>query len=182
MLSLLAIVSFLGTLSVSQEPSAAQPYVESDVYQIYSLLLPREETYAFATGTLIIQQETVASVSVSQACLTPKVAKRFKFPSSDYETARTKKWLLQPQFKIEKEYEIVDTKTLALLEASDQPRPKSGGHVFMSHVGFNKEKTLAIVYMGSICGGLCGHAQFHLFEKVRGKWKEVPAAMCVTSS
>lgn len=101
---------------------------------------------------------------------------------ADYERARARKWLLERQFKIEKPYEIVDTKTIARLEASDQPRPKSGGHIFLSPVGFNRGKTLAIVYTGSICGGLCGHAQFHLLEKVQGQWKEVPAETCVVSS
>ena len=182
-LSFVLIVSVLGIVTATpQEPSAAPPYVESDAYQIYSLLLPQEESYGFAKGTLIIQEETVASAAVAGACLTPEDARRFKNAASNYEHARTKKWLLQRQFKIEKAYEIVDSNTIARQEASDQPRPKSGGHVFLSPVGFNREKTLAIVYSGSICGGLCGSAQFHLFEKVNGQWKEVPGVMCVTAS
>jgi hypothetical protein len=61
-LSFVLIVPVLGIVTaMPQEPSAAQPYVESDAYQIYSLLLPQEESYGFAEGTLIIQEETVAS-------------------------------------------------------------------------------------------------------------------------
>jgi hypothetical protein len=182
-LSFVLIVPVLGIVTaMSQEPSAAQPYEEPDAYQIYGLLLPQEESYGFAKGTLIIQKETVASSAVDGACLSPEVASRFKDAASDYERARAKEWLLQRQFKIEKPYEIDDSKTIARLEASDQPRPKSGGHIFMSPVGFNREKTLAIVYTGSICGGLCGSAQFHLLERVHGQWKEVPGVTCVTAS
>jgi hypothetical protein len=182
-LSFVLIVPVLGIVTaMPQEPSAAQPYVESDAYQIYSLLLPQEESYGFAEGTLIIQEETVASATVAGACLTPEVARHFKDAASNYERARTKKWLLQRQFKIEKPYEIIDSKTIARLEASDQPRPKSGGHIFTSPVGFNREKTLAIVYTGSICGGFCGRARFHLFEKTHGRWKEVSAVTCVVAS
>ena len=60
-LSFLLIVPLLGIVAaMPQEPSAAQPYEEPDAYQIYSLLLPQEESYGFAKGTLIIQEETVA--------------------------------------------------------------------------------------------------------------------------
>ena len=168
--------------AMCQESSAPHDYEEPDAYQIYSLLVPHEESYGFANSTLIIQQETVTSAAVTGACLSPEVARRFKDAASDYEHARTKKWLLRQQFKIEKPYEVVDSKAIYTAEASDQPRPKSGGHIFMSPVGFNRGKTLAIVYMGSICGGLCGRAQFHLLEKIHNHWKEVPAATCVVAS
>ena len=48
----------------------------------------------------------------------------------------------------------------------------------MSAVGFNKETTLAVVYTGSSCGGLCGSWSFHLLEKTDGKWKEAPGVTC----
>jgi len=182
-LSFVLIVPVLGIVTaMPQESPAAQPYDEPDSYQIYSVLLPQEESYGFAKGTLVVQEETVASATVAGACLSPEDVRRFKYAASDYERARVKQWLLQRQFKIEKDYDIVDSKTIYLQEASDQPRPKSGGHIFLSPVGFNKEKTLAIVYSGSTCGGLCGSARFHLFEKVHGQWKEVPGVMCRTAS
>lgn len=123
-----------------QEPSAAQPYEEPDAYQIYSLLPPQQESYGFAKGTLVIQEETVDSAAVGGACPSPEVSKRFNDAASDYERVRTKRRFLQRQFKIEKPYEIADSKKIARLEASDQPRPRSGGHIFMSPVGFNNRK------------------------------------------
>ena len=72
-LSFVLIVPVLGIVTaMPQEPSAAQPYEEPDAYQIYSLLLPQEESYGFAKGTLIIQEETVASEAVVAACLDPE--------------------------------------------------------------------------------------------------------------
>jgi len=175
--SILCIVT-----AVAQEPSTAQPYDDPDAYRIYSLLLPQEESYGFVKGTLIVQEETASNAPVAGACLDSEVVEQFKDAISDYERSRTKRWLFQRQFKIEKPYEILNSKTIAHLEASDQPRPKSGGHIFMSPVGFNRGKTLAIVYTGSICGGLCGSSQFHLLEKVHGQWKEVSGVTCVTVS
>lgn len=182
-LSFALIVPILGIVTgMLQDPSAALPYDEPDAYQIYSLLLPEEESYHFAKGALIIQEETASNAVVGGACLNPETAKKFKGAISDYERSRTKPFFLQRQFKIEKPYEIVNSKTIARLEASDQPRPKSGGHIFMSPVGFNRGKTLAIVYIGSICGGLCGRSEFHLLTKVNGPWKEVSGVTCVTVS
>lgn len=175
-------VPLLSTLTAMPEPTAAPLYSEPDAYRIYSLLLPHEESYGFAKGTLIIQEETVTNAAVVGACLSPEVAKRFKDAATDYERVRTKKWLLQRQFDIDKPYEIVDSKRIAHLEAADQPLPRSGGHIFLAPVGFNRNKTLAIVFTGSICGGLCGLSEFHLLEKFHGKWKEVPGVACMTVS
>ena len=185
------IVSVFGMVTaMPQEPSAAQPYEEPDAYQIYSLLLPREESYGFAKGTLIIQEEAVSNAAAGGACLNSALAKQFGVAISDYERSRKKTRLLKRHFQIEKPYEIVNKQTLALfrghgLDSWDEyydRYPQSGGYVFMSPVGFNKKKTQAVVYTGSICGGLCGRAQFHLFEKIRGEWKEVPGVTCVTVS
>jgi len=190
-LSFTLVVSALAVVTaLPQEPSRALPYDDPDAYQIYSLLLPHEESYGFAKGTLIIQQETVSNFAAAGACLTPEVAKQFKDAISDYERARTKTRLLRQHFQIEKPYEIVSKETLALVRGHGLDSwkdyynryPQSGGYIFLSPVGFNKKRDQAIVHTGSICGGLCGSAQFHLFEKVRGQWKEVAADTCVIVS
>ena len=183
------IVSVFGVVTaISQEPSAAQPYESPDAYKIYSLLLPHEESYGFANGGLIIQQETEAEYPpVEGACLSSDVAKRFKDAISDYRRVRETTWLLQRRFEIEKPYEIVTRDRIALVLKSERDLnieryPSSGGYIFMSAVGFNKNKTLAIVFAGSRCGGLCGSARFHFLQKVGEKWKEVPVGTCVTAS
>jgi hypothetical protein len=118
------------------------------------------------------------------------VAKQFKDAISDYERSRIKALLLNRQFRIEKPYEIASRQNLALLRGHGLDSwndyydryPRSGGYIFVSPVGFNNKKTQAIVYMGSICGGLCGRSQFHLLEKNHGVWHEVPSRGCVTVS
>ena len=185
-LSLAVAVLWISTTG-AQDSSLATPSESPDAYQIYSLLLPQEESYGFAKSTLIIQQETTSNAAVEGACLSTDVTNRFKGAIADFRRAQKTKWLLQRRFDINRPYEIVSSDTIALVLKSDWDAyydryPKSGGYIFMSAVGFNKNKTLAIVYTGSICGGLCGRALFHLLEKVRDHWKEVPAATCVTVS
>jgi hypothetical protein len=188
-LSIVLIVSVFGiSPTISQEPPAPQLYESPDAYKIYSLLLPHEESYGFANGGLIIQQETESEYPpVEGACLSSDVAKRFKDAISDYRRVRETTWLLQRQFEIEKPYEIVTKDRIALvLKSKRDPTieryPSSGGYIFMSAVGFNKNKTLAIVFTGSMCGGFCGSARFHFLQKVGEKWKEVPVGTCVTVS
>jgi len=58
--------------------------------------------------------------------------------------------------------------------------PGSGGYVEMSAVGFNSDKTLALLYAGHSCGGLCGGGTYHLLKKADGKWTEInwPGTTC----
>ena len=58
--------------------------------------------------------------------------------------------------------------------------PQSGGSVFLSPVGFNKKKNQAIVYMGSICGGLCSASGSICSNK--GQWKEESGLGCLTAT
>ena len=60
--------------------------------------------------------------------------------------------------------------------------PGSGGYVIVSAVGFNRGKSQAIVYTGSVCGNLCGRWSFHLLEKVDGNWKQATGVTCVSVS
>jgi hypothetical protein len=60
--------------------------------------------------------------------------------------------------------------------------PGSGGIINLSVVGFNDDKTLAVVYAGVSCGPLCGEWNWHLLEKKNAAWKEVPGVMCHTIS
>ena len=91
---------------------------------------------------------------------------------------------MQRQFQIEKDYEIVNSDTIRTLfkdggwDSFYKRYPHSGGYVIMSAVGFNTEKTRAIVYTGSSCGALCGSWRFHLLEKIDARWKEVPGVNC----
>ena len=77
-------------------------------------------------------------------------------------------------------YELVsEQKILAIFksermwEAFYELYPLSGGYYRFSPVGFNPQKTHAIVNMNHHCGMLCGSGEPHFFEKVRGKWREV---------
>ena len=193
-LVLSVLVSVLWTSTpVAHDDPEAKPYKSADAYQIYGLPLPQEESYGFANGTLIIREETVSNPEVpmpglmpppSPPCVTPEAGSQFKDAIADYNRLNNKTWLLQREFQLDKPYEIVSSNTIDALfkegswEGFYKRYPDSGGYIIMSAVGFNKEKTRAMVYMGSSCGLRCGRWGLHLFEKVHSKWKEVPGVTC----
>jgi hypothetical protein len=49
--------------------------------------------------------------------------------------------------------------------------PETRGFVTFSRVGFNADKTQALVYQAHSCGGLCGGGGYVLLVKVNGVWK-----------
>jgi hypothetical protein len=52
-----------------------------------------------------------------------------------------------------------------------QRYPDSGGIVELSAVGFNADKTVAVVYAGHNCGSLCRRGGFHVLQKKAGQWE-----------
>lgn len=49
--------------------------------------------------------------------------------------------------------------------------PKSQGFMSVSRIGFNPDRTRALVYVGNLCGGLCGTGQYYLLTKDGHDWK-----------
>jgi hypothetical protein len=186
--SLVAACLCCSAITAGQTFVAAKTYDVEDAYRIYNALLPHEESYGFAKGTLIIQEETVSNRVASEPCVTPEAASRFKDAIADYKSLNRKQLFLKRQFQIEKAYKVVSSDTIETLlkdggwDGFYKRYPDSGGYIVMSAVGFNKEITRAIVYTGSSCGGLCGSWRFHLLEKMNGKWKEVPGISCSIAS
>ena len=175
-------------MALAQHATAPEPFDVSEAYQVYSVLLPSEEAANSGKGTLVIQQETVRGAEPSEPCLTPEAAIKFKDAIADYKQVNSKPWLLQRQFHTEEPYHLVRSQSIQTLfklhdwDGFYKQYPDSGGYVTLSGVGFNQDKTRAIVYSGTACGLLCGRWSWHLLEKIDGRWKEVPGVSCVTVS
>jgi hypothetical protein len=185
--TVLAISMAISVRGQTMRTASARTYDVEDAYQIYSLLLPHEESYS-APGTLIIEEETASRPELAQPCVTPEAARQFKGAIAAYSRVNRVQWLLQRQFWVSKAYEIVSSDTIRVLFNEEdwdgfyKRYPDSGGYVVMSAVGFNEENTRAIVFTGTFCGNRCGRWGFHLLEKIQGNWKEVPGVTCVTVS
>jgi hypothetical protein len=155
-----------------------QTYQVKEAYEIYATLLPIQWPVTEARAkTLIIRAETTSyemclrPEGESAAILGPVIA---NFAELNKQT-----WLLDKAIPMEQPYEFVFGKELDAIFADGpagwkgfyEKYPDSGGYNEVSAVGFNSDKTIAIVYVAHMCGGLCGGGSFHVLEKKDGKWQ-----------
>lgn len=191
------VVAFIGCAAASfaQDTAAPEAYLDADAYQVFSALLS-ESGAPGSTNTLVIEQETVPHLGRQagtfsdgpEACIYPDVAIKFREAIADYNRVNQKRWLLQRSFEINGPYELVTADTLKTFfshgdwDGFYKRYPSSGGFISLSAVGFNRDKTRAILYGGRACGSLCGQWSYELFEKVGGEWKTVPGVSCHTVS
>ena len=98
---------------VGQESSPPQPYADKDVYRIYDLLVPHEETYC--TKTRVIQQETIQGgegMTDIDSCVSPEIAPEFQDAIANFKAANSKRWLLRRHFEFDRPYELVNSETI----------------------------------------------------------------------
>ena len=171
----LLILALLLSQGVRSSSDKVPPYEDQEAYEVYSTLIPLERPLRNAGAKrLIIQNETKGY----EMCLRPEKQWEEKIgPAiSDYVRSNAKPSLLQQRIKIGVPYRLIMADELksaiqtAGWEGFYQRYPDSGGWIELSAVGFNVDKTVAVVYMGHHCGPLCGRGGFHVLEKKDGKW------------
>ena len=169
------ILSLLIFLSLPTQVTSSA-YDDADAYEVYASILPSEWPLRVSHAKqLVILRETKSY----QMCLKPASESEAKVgPAiSNYLELNKTKWLLQPKLSFEIPYQFLDPGGFQALmsqgrwNAYYRQYPDSGGLLEFSAVGFNPDKTIAVVYMGHSCGDLCGGGTFHVLEKIDGKWK-----------
>jgi hypothetical protein len=150
-------------------------YTDADAYEVYSTIIPSEWPLLVAhSKTLVITSSTKGY----KMCLSPEQesAEIIGPAISDYVRLNEKTWLLQQKFSLERPYRMLSSdESKAIFKEGGwedfyRQYPDSGGMIELSAVGFNTDKTVAVVYMGHSCGMLCGGGGFHVLQKKDGKW------------
>lgn len=181
----------LVTAAGAQSPEEFKPYDVKEGYVVYKAVLHMDLDQQ---GAMVIAKETSRGHPDVEECVAPATAERFKEAIIDYKQLSKFKWVLQNQFPVKRKYELVSLKALFESSASAnrdlndswqefyERYPGSGGIIDLSVVGFNNDKTLAVVYAGRSCGSLCGYWSWHLLEKKDGTWTQVPGVKCLAVS
>lgn len=174
------LVVLLGTVqAVPDEKAKIESYSDADAYAVYAAVIPKVFEFS-KPKTIVIQQETETYARGD--------SKHYIKGNSAFQTAwgttiqaferanRTSK-LLQPMFPTGTTYVLLPSATITELTRKSDCKefksryPDAYGHVSMSSVGFNPEKTKAILTMDSLsCEA--GGGQFYLMEKKDGRWVE----------
>lgn len=179
--SVFGVLAGLVCLSVAlgQKKAAPRPYEVDEAYRVYEAILPNEESYGFAKSTLVIQLETGPQHGSTYSCLSDEARRKFRAASADFAAVNETEWRLLPKFNLHRPYKLIGSDSIHRLDSGEQG---SAGYIVLSAVGFNRAKTLAVVFSESSCGGLCGSFNFHLLQKVKGEWKEVSGVTCAGAS
>src|SRR5215470_5259870 len=159
------ILSLLVFLSLPPQVTSSA-YDDSDAYEVYASILPSEWPLRVAHAKQLVILRDTKSI---QMCLKPATESEATVgPAiSNYLELNKKKWLLQPRLSFETPYQFLEAGKIEALTKQGQwdeyyrKYPDSGGVIQVSAVGFNPDKTIAVVHMGHSCGMLCGGGTFH---------------------
>lgn len=179
-LLLSTLATILCSVFVTNGQSDLPAYTDADAYEIYSVLLKP----LGPPQNLVIQIETedYPLPGYRDTCLTPAKGEEAIYAAviENYRKMNKGRWRLQPKFAPAITYRLVLQadieaifKTGGAWKGFYKKYPNSGGYIAMSAVGFNADKTIAIVYKGSSCDFLCGRGTYHVFRKTAGTWSEI---------
>jgi hypothetical protein len=160
-------------------PANAEPYEVDEAYRVYSAVLP-----AIGENPLVIGGET----RTPEICLQPldSQAEKVLRPAIDnYLQLNATPRQLQKHFEISRQYELLPEEELKATfrdGMNGSPsiegwntfyarHPGSEGLIELSAVGFNADKTIAVVFIGYHCGDECRGGEFRALEKNGGKWQ-----------
>jgi hypothetical protein len=167
--------------SGSLEP---QSYLDKDAYDVYAAKFPDEWAWTEAhANQVVIQRETTTFPATGRgdACLPggDDFPPDWKEVLADYLKQNKTTRVLARGFVIDKPYSLVPMREFQDFFKNGVGKgwegfyarfPDSGGIIRLSAVGFNSNKSKALVYIGHACGGLCGGGGYSFLEKKDGKW------------
>jgi hypothetical protein len=187
-IGLILISTAPGSVSMPANHAQSNPDagVSDEEYEIYSSLI-KQFYVEPKTRQVIIEERTFRydfGVDNDEPWREKSKKKGVSIDESaadDYEAKNSSKWLLNKNsFKLPvKASLITDNDLKAIFHGSwgdlewinyYRRFPESRGFVMFSRVGFNTERTQALVYVGSRCGPHCGDIHFLLLEKAEGTW------------
>jgi hypothetical protein len=154
---------------------------ERDSYEIYSILLRTEMPSQWNIRGWAIKQETQtypnfgAMSSIGECLQPPKDQEPIYRPLIDDYVAKNRgKLVLERKFDLP-QYALVGPADLKAIEQRSRVADGFPFNAFVifhvSAVGFNRDGTRGLVYVGHHCGSLCGGGTYHFLVKKDGRWQ-----------
>jgi hypothetical protein len=170
----------------SSVADATEPYEDTDAYDVYSAIIasiaPDPEMHMWLIGidTLPISLSDKDQLGNDER---RKEVKRAKGTAlSDYVKVNSKRWILQRKFNLPEPYELVTEDRMRILFPDNGLF--RGTWIQFSAVGFNPDKTMALVFLWDWCSiyCCCGQSSSAVLQKQsNGKWKVIGGAECAVS-
>lgn len=173
-----------GSVTAALEKAKSDDGVSEEEYEIYSSLI--KQLYVRPDTNLLIIEERTFRYDFGGGDDEPWREKKKgviidESAADDYELKNGSKWLFNKNsFKLPAKTILItddDLRTIFHGRWGDlewinfyRRFPDSRGFIMFSRIGFNTERTQALVYVGSRCGPRCGDIHFLLLEKLNGVW------------
>lgn len=157
----------------------AEAYTDADAYEVYNAILTSRRHVENANMSANATVFVIPSLTQSEKmCLEPDKESQKIIGSaiSDYVKKNEKSWLLQPLLNGELNYQLIAPEEYGAASWERgwieyyKKHPGYVNWIELSAVGFNEDKTVAVVYLRHMCGMLCGDGNFHVLQKKEGKW------------
>jgi hypothetical protein len=203
-----AILLIAGIASASTQQATNSPAEAArvqDVYDVYSVLMANppviggdsNKTFAFAalTKPAGLDEAPGPLLKLLGDCNAPPPGyeDRWLEVLSDFRSRSDAPVPLLHELKIAKPYIFLTEDEIKVFNSAHSsigaplvPNPQFGDAVSvirLSNVYFNKDRSLAVVYISSECGMLCAEGRRKVFEKTATGWKEVAGGTrCVISA
>ena len=174
--------------ALAKERAGLPAVADPEEYAIYRMLVQR--SWPVRTGgvsRLIIQEETSDRGPSSCTASIPESDRQWRGVFESWQAANASAARLQPNRDLGRPYQLRSTADLSAYFSSAGPRgwqkfydehPDARAFYVVSRAGFSPDRRRAMVYFSDHCGGLCGHGQVFMLEKVRDQWRpvDVPGA------
>jgi hypothetical protein len=169
---------------------------ENDSYEIYSMLLRTEMPPQWNIKARAIETETqtfptsASNDGTPGSCLEPPQDQKSIYQPliENYAAKNKTKLVLKRKFDLS-QYALVgpeEIKSIRQRSRSASGFPFNATVVFhVSALGFDRDRTRALVYVGHNCGDLCGGGGYHFLMKRNGQWqvdREYRGLVCVWAS
>ena len=175
-IALSAILLFC-CVSACHREQPLDTYEDEEAYKVYASILPSTTPLILRVGTATHDLCLVPLDNQAESVLRPAI--------QNYLELNSRRWLLQSKLNLAQRYTMLPEKELTATfingtsgvssrdawKEFQQRHPAYQGWIEVSAVGFNSDKTIAIVYLGYHCGEQCEGGEFKALEKKDGKWR-----------
>lgn len=178
-----------------QEDSSTPNADEYAVYSTYLNGIEKNLGNGKAISLVVLNGQTIPADS---GCFPVVIAKQNKIIANneltllfqDLEAKEKVSKLIKNSFNVKHGHELLDKNDFDALVKPEsisgwneyyKKYPNSSGYISLSRVGFNADTTKAIVFRVIRCGKRCASADYFLFEKTNGQWKQINSINCWVS-
>jgi tetratricopeptide (TPR) repeat protein len=180
-----------GACQLSGESSGSGgTYDDAEAYQVYSAIIPiinpnpetrtwfiRIDTLPMGRGSFPPEDPSNPAREEGEQSREQRVA---DIALDDYGKMNAKTWLLQRNFTLPNPYRLVTPDEIEAMFPFNPEGVMEELWIGLSAVGFNADKTMAVVYMSHVCstGDGCADGKSFLLQKHNGKWEVLSGVEC----